>query len=377
MASVDWSEHLHSAGDAKAMFRHCAEDSRMEQNHSNKDIRKDLTYMNLHFGDMASYDRACSAFDARMEELERSPKRNRRKDRVRCLGLCVHAPEGMDDVTSADWFMEVYQIFEDWFGADNMIGGAVHFDEIHDYRDARTKKLVTSRAHMHVYVVPEKDGKLNCNKVSSEDNIRKMNYTLDAMTKSKFKGFHFLTGEKYKGKSVEELKRESRFLEQAYREVEAQALADAREEADRITAAAYQEMEEKEEWLYSERERLADLADEAESMHEEASARLLEASERLHKAKLLEEATESALEEAKRLKTQIKGEYARVEHEEPDMVEFLKRYSVGGENLYDVYQKGQGVKKSRRRISDEAFRRDMEDAMQKCGMGSNGMEFGL
>ena len=158
MASVNW-EKFKKSGEAKAKLRHSAADERAKTNHTNKDIDTSKTYLNLSFGALSKYDEVCEAYDERLAWLDEQPGANRRKDRVTLVGLYIPAPAGMDDMTARGWFVDVYEIVCDELGDDNVLGGSAQFDETHEYVDVETKEKRMSRAHLHAYAVPEKDGK--------------------------------------------------------------------------------------------------------------------------------------------------------------------------------------------------------------------------
>lgn len=222
MAGCNW-EKFKGGTEAKAMFRHCDSEKRLEANHSNQDIDKSRTYMNLPFGVFeGGYENVCEAYDTYIEELDKRPGQNKRKDRVTCVGLSISAPDGMDDETAAHWFIDVYQALYDRFG-HTLLGGVVHFDEVHEYTDAETGEKRMSRPHLHAYAVPEVDGKLNAKQFTARRQMVALNNTVEAVTAERYPGYKFMTGKGKKSrKSVEQLKQES-----AYAEVVAEAEAEA------------------------------------------------------------------------------------------------------------------------------------------------------
>lgn len=128
MASCDWQK-IKGAGEAKAMFRHCESEQREQAQHTNKDIDKSRTYLNMQFGLMdEGYEAICKAYDERIADLDSRENANRRKDRVTLIGLSIPSPKGLTQEQSADWFCEVWRILDEQYGSD-LLGGAVHFDE--------------------------------------------------------------------------------------------------------------------------------------------------------------------------------------------------------------------------------------------------------
>lgn len=208
MASVNF-EKLKSAQDVKAMLRHCDKEERMQANHSNSDINKSVTLKNEQFDEL-SYKDSCRLYDERIAYLDSLEGANKRSDRVTCFGLEVPAPADMNEDDEHGWFEKVYGIISEQYGEDNIIGLYTHYDEKHTYIDAETGKERESRDHMHIYVVPEIDDKLNGKKFSSKQNMTKLNNTIQKMTQADY-GIDFMDGTKKKSKdSVESLKNRSK-----------------------------------------------------------------------------------------------------------------------------------------------------------------------
>lgn len=235
MASCDWKK-IKTAGEAKAMIRHSAEDERAKNHHANTDIDVTRSHLNQSFGTLGNYKDACAAYDRRLAELDAKPGANIRKDRVTLVGLVIPCPAGMDDNTARGWFKDVHTIIQRTFGTENVIGGSAQYDEMHEYQDAETKTIRTSRAHLHEYVVPERNGKLNAKLVTSRSAMIQLNNQVEKMTVEKYPGYTFMDGTKRKSrKSVEELKQESDSL---------QVMVEAREEAAKLIEEAQQTQKE-------------------------------------------------------------------------------------------------------------------------------------
>lgn len=134
-----------------------------------------------------------------------------------------------------DWYRDVYNTIKKRFGIENVIGGIVHYDETHEYTDAETGERRQSRPHMHVYVMPVINEKLNAKNVMSKRNMIELNNAVEKISKNY--SMEFMTGTKRKStKSVEELKNESQMAEV---QQEAQRIkAEAQKEADAILNAA-------------------------------------------------------------------------------------------------------------------------------------------
>lgn len=262
MASCDWQK-IKGAGEAKAMFRHCESEQREQAQHTNKDIDKSRTYLNMQFGLMdEGYEAICKAYDERIADLDSRENANRRKDRVTLIGLSIPSPKGLTQEQSADWFCEVWRILDEQYGSD-LLGGAVHFDEVHEYTDPTTHEKRMSRPALHAYIVPEVDGKLNAKKVSSRGCMVALNNTVEAMTKARF-GVQFMDGSKKKSrKSVEELKQESdkaAILVEAQQEA-AKIVEEARQRADKLDFDAVEKMEKAEAFAVEERRKASEFAE--------------------------------------------------------------------------------------------------------------------
>lgn len=229
MAGCNW-EKFKGGTESKAMFRHCDTERRLEATHSNADIDKSRTYLNMPFGAFeGGYENVCKVYDEYIGELDKNPGQNKRKDRVTLVGLSIPAPDGMDDETAAHWFIDVYEALYDRFGY-TLIGGVAHFDEIHEYTDAETGEKRLSRPHLHAYAVPDIGGKLNAKQYTARRQMVALNNAVEAVTSARYPGYKFMTGKGTKSKkSVEQLKQES-----AYAEV----IAEAEAEAAKIVEAA-------------------------------------------------------------------------------------------------------------------------------------------
>lgn len=201
MASIDFKK-IKSAGALKAMIRHCDHEERLKHEHSNEDINKEKTHENINYTKM-TYEQSCNRFDKRIEVLDSSTNTNKRKDRVVAFGLTVPSCDGMTRKESTDFFMDCCKIFQSEFSAKNIISAIAHYDEIHSYMN--NGELKESREHLHFYVVPEIDGKLNGKTFSSKKRMIELNKKIDQLAKEKYHK-QFLTNEPARKRSVEELK---------------------------------------------------------------------------------------------------------------------------------------------------------------------------
>lgn len=205
MASVNFEKF--KANQIKAVMRHCDKEERKQRNHSNKQINKQVTDTNLQYD--RSYEETCKRYDERIAYLDSFENANKRKDRVTCLGITVPTPKGLDATEEFGWFNKVNKIVKKQFGANNVLQCYIHRDEVHQYRNAETGQLETSRVHAHFFVVPERDNKLVGKHVCNRENFIKLDNSLQDMTVSDY-GIDFMDGSKKKSKAtVEELKGKS------------------------------------------------------------------------------------------------------------------------------------------------------------------------
>lgn len=290
MASCDWMK-IKGAGEAKAMFRHCDETKRLECEHSNKDIDKTRTHLNMAFGAFDDgYESVCKAYDDFIADLDSVKGANKRKDRVTLVGWSIPVPKGMDEDMARDWAVELYRLMDDQYG-DVLLGGSAHFDEVHEYKNAETGEDEESRVHVHMYAVPVVDGKLNAKQFMSRKNMVQVNNAIEAMTQARYPGYRFMDGTKRKSrKSVEELKNESDVRE-VVEQAEAQAakiIASARCRADDMEAEAVLKIDETE-------KRSEQIIKDAE---DEAARRRLEASRTRRAAMTVLSMAKSTLDDA-------------------------------------------------------------------------------
>lgn len=305
MASCDWKK-FKGGTEAKAVFAHCESDERLTREHSNTDINKARTHLNMAFDAFEDgYAGVCKAYDGYIEALDANPKQNKRKDRVTCVGLEIPAPDGMSDDMAREWCVDAYEAVRERLG-DTVLGGVAHFDEIHDYRDPETKEVRTSRPHLHIYAVPDIGGKLNAKQYTARRQMVGMNAAIEAMTAAKYPGFKFQNGTKKKSKkSVEALKNDSERAEIIARaEAEAAKLVeDARQRADRMDAEAAQRLEAAEAAETASKRSLSLANEKAEGIIEAAHKEAQKASESFSEATKTLEAVKSTLEASKGLET--------------------------------------------------------------------------
>ena len=205
MASVNFEKF--KANQIKAVMRHCDKEQRKQSSHSNKQINKQVTDTNLQYN--RSYEETCKRYDERIAYLDSFEHANKRKDRVTCLGITVPTPKGLDATKEFGWFNKVNKIVKEQFGSDNVLQCYIHRDEVHQYRNAETGQLETSRVHAHFFVIPERNNKLVGKHVCNRENFIKLDNSIQDMTVSDY-GIDFMDGSKKRSKAtVEELKGKS------------------------------------------------------------------------------------------------------------------------------------------------------------------------
>lgn len=205
MASVDYKK-IKNRADAAALIRHCDETERLKHEHANKEIDKTQTYKNKNLFNL-NYKETIEKLHNRIDFLDKTTNTNKRKDRVEMFSLCVPAVENMTDSTAEKFLEDALEIIENTYGKENIGNAYTHFDEIHEYVD--DFKIKKSRAHMHVYVVAaDEKNSLNAKWFSSKKMMQRVNKDIDEMCREKY-SVSFLTHEKAKKKTVEQLKNQT------------------------------------------------------------------------------------------------------------------------------------------------------------------------
>ena len=220
MASLKFENgKCHGATAAKALMRHNDIDPERRKIAAKENPNIDVTKSHLNKSLLGlSYEQKCEKYDRRIEELDTTTNKNKRKDRVTLQGIEVPAPEGLPRNCYNKFFINVAKILIDEVGSENFIDGDIHHDEEHDYIDAETHELTTSRVHAHFGVVPAYNGQLKAQKLYSRATMRRLNKKVDEMTQREF-GIKFMTGTKQKSKkTIDELKNESSRLALEQRE---------------------------------------------------------------------------------------------------------------------------------------------------------------
>ena len=236
MASVNFQKCKGGAS-TKAIIRHCDSEKRKNASHANESIDTTKTEMNLTFNfsftkkdgtkysKQLNYEETCKRYDKRIQAIDEGGNRNKRKDRVTCFALCVPAPESIKSEDIKLFYSGVTHILREKYGAKNFVNSYIHFDEVHDYKDAETGQNRTSRVHGHFFFIPEREGQLDGKWFSSRSNMVEVNKKIDDFCRERF-GIRFMDGSKKKSrKAVETLKNESK--QQEYELAYQQGFSDA------------------------------------------------------------------------------------------------------------------------------------------------------
>lgn len=226
MASVNWKKVTTQT--AGAMKRHFGQYERENGNHSNEHIDKKLSHRNYCIG-CDDFSDAFNAMKKRVAEVDKMyPPDRKRADRKTACFLEIPCPNELRlQGKSDDFFAKSFEVMQEFFGEENVHGGFVHKDELHEYRD-KDGSLKMSMEHMHLLVScytewQQKDRKtgemverkgINGKNFETRPRLNKLNDMMQEMCQSEF-GVSFNTGEKPQKKSVERLKTESALREKA------------------------------------------------------------------------------------------------------------------------------------------------------------------
>lgn len=212
MASANWMKA--TTQKAGALKKHLDQTEREKGKHSNQHIDKELTVNNYTIG-CESFNEALSRMKARTKEVdELIPPKRIRKDRVTCCFLELPCPRELTvQGRSDEFFRQSYEVMRNFFGAENVHGGFVHKDEVHEYTD-KGGISKTSLEHIHVIVsayTPEKG--INGKAFETKKRLNALNKALDDMCWRSF-GVRLNTQETPDHKTVERLKVETELREE-------------------------------------------------------------------------------------------------------------------------------------------------------------------
>ena len=200
----------------KALLRHCDKNERLKVEHSNEDINKEMTWKNAQF--CGSYEEVCNYFDDILRELDSKPKANTRYDRVVAYAIEGTLPEPDEEKDTQKqrdaWIAGIEKVIKREYPEMVVLAKYIHYDEVHEYINPENGERVFSRPHVHMYVMPVIEGRLNGKKFfQHKTSLIQLHRPIDDLTRSIY-GFSYGNGTKKKSfDSVEHLKYESKKAE--------------------------------------------------------------------------------------------------------------------------------------------------------------------
>ena len=206
----------------KALLRHCDKNERLKVEHSNEDINKEMTWKNAQF--CGSYEEVCNYFDDILRELDSKPKANTRYDRVVAYAIEGTLPEPDEEKDTQKqrdaWIAGIEKVIKREYPEMVVLAKYIHYDEVHEYINPENGERVFSRPHVHMYVMPVIEGRLNGKKFfQHKTSLIQLHRQIDDLTRSIY-GISYGNGTKKKSfNSVEHLKYESKKAELEKRRV--------------------------------------------------------------------------------------------------------------------------------------------------------------
>lgn len=204
-----------------SMKRHFDKEERQTRSHANGDIDKSRTSENYFIG-AKDWDSMYFSWKDHVKEMdELHPPTRVRADRV--TGVLCECPcpwEIVEQGREEEFFEMVADHLKEKFGSEHFHGLTVHRDEVHTYKD-RDGVERTSMVHCHALVTPyarwrdkkglEHEG-INGKNWETKQMLHDFNDSLNARCLIQF-GMELNTRGLARGKTVEELKRESKAYE--------------------------------------------------------------------------------------------------------------------------------------------------------------------
>lgn len=200
----------------KALLRHCDKNERLKVEHSNEEINKEMTWKNAQF--CGSYEEVCNYFDDILRELDSKPKANTRYDRVVAYAIEGTLPEPDEEKDTQKqrdaWIAGIEKVIKREYPEMVVLAKYIHYDEVHEYINPENGERVFSRPHVHMYVMPVIEGRLNGKKFFQyKTSLIQLHRQIDDLTRSIY-GFSYGNGTKKKSfDTVEHLKYESKKAE--------------------------------------------------------------------------------------------------------------------------------------------------------------------
>lgn len=318
MASANWMKATRQG--AGAMKKHLNQEDRVKGEHGNKHIDPKLTRLNYTL-DTKDYMESLRRLTARTKAVDQIlPPKRKRQDRVTCCFIELPCPDAIrQQGRSDDFFAKMYQQLQDFFGKENVHGGFVHKDEIHDYYNKDGSKT-TSLEHIHVLVsayTPEKG--INGKAFETKARLNALNKALDQTCLREF-GLRLNTDETPQHKTVERLKEESELRQEAAELRE--AIKDLQTKKDVLTAAEVEAIKgEKTIWgglkgvTYKEFEALKQTAEKVESMEAERDKAKEDRKKAIENSRNWKSAKEAAEKRAKQAENDYNAKAQELEDE--------------------------------------------------------------
>ena len=210
MAGVEWSGCKCKGGtEAKGKMLHFDKEQRLKHGHNNPDIDLSKTSGNFSYYGL-TYGQKCRKYDEQVASAKVKRQSAGQNKNTTMIGLVVYLPKGLQKDDAYDpqvvkaWFRDVGDILKARYG-DDFLEMDVHVDEIHPYKEARTKEWEWSRVHGHAAIVPTvtEDGEryLNGKKFASRSAINSLNAAIHEMSVQKYH-VPYIDGSGKKGKSA-------------------------------------------------------------------------------------------------------------------------------------------------------------------------------
>lgn len=202
---------------------HFDQSKRVTLKHSNEHINKELTKHNYTIN-TNSFQESKERMQQRTKDVdERIPPKRIKADRVVCDMCYIPCPHEIENKEL--FFQKSYEFLVDHIGSENVHGGFVHVDEVHEYRDSRIKDendhqaIKISMQHMHVMISPYTAEKgINSKAFNSRERFRYLQKEFDLMVYKEF-GIHYNTKDQALNLTVETLKEASSILHQKEKQI--------------------------------------------------------------------------------------------------------------------------------------------------------------
>lgn len=212
---------------------------RENENYKNRHIDVSKSDENILLGEETAAKARARLRQVLTEIDTRTPPQRVRADRKTVASLVIPSPrENLTEQQAMKFFetlIDELQNAKDF----QLVAGAIHADEIHEYIDPADKQTHESRLHMHLLVVPDVPGK-GCNMKAwlTKSRYREMNALADRVCERTL-GYTYQDGTRQPSRgSVEALKEQSFAVQAAELEKLKEATQQAQETAQKASEAA-------------------------------------------------------------------------------------------------------------------------------------------